>query len=169
MTWPNEHFAHEPAQWDTVVKPVTWMATLTSWAGILLALVMYGTGYINPAEVRKQFQPLYRFLLNKWWFDELYDLVFVRPSHGLARLTAAIDKRWIDGLVDGTARLTRRFAIAWDWFADRLIVDGSVNRFASWLFGVALWFRTFQTGRLRQYVMFIVIGTLAVFVVISFF
>ena len=44
-------------------------------------------------------RPLYRFLLNKWYFDELYDLVFVRPAFWLGRLF------WIDGFgPDGVAQ-----------------------------------------------------------------
>ena len=101
MTWPNEHFAHEPEQHDTIVKPVTWLATLTAWAGIGLATVIYCLGYIQASEVRRQFEAIYRFLLNKWWFDELYDFLFVRPTHAVARLAAAVDRRWIDGLIDG--------------------------------------------------------------------
>ena len=30
-------------------------------------------------------QPLYKFLLNKWYFDELYDFIFVRPTMWLGR------------------------------------------------------------------------------------
>ena len=79
--------------------------------------------------MRRQFEGIYRFLLNKWWFDELYDFLFVRPSHFVARLAAAVDRRWIDGLIDGSARFTRGFAVVWDRLADHLVVDGSVNAF----------------------------------------
>ena len=34
-----------------------------------------------PAELARQQEPLYQFLLNKWYFDELYDFLFVRPTH----------------------------------------------------------------------------------------
>jgi NADH-quinone oxidoreductase subunit L len=169
MTWPNEHFAHEPAQHHSIVVPVTWLATLTAWAGIALATVIYCLGYIQASEVRRQFEGIYRFLLNKWWFDELYDFLFVRPSHFVARLAAAVDRRWIDGLIDGSARFTRGFAVVWDRLADHLVVDGSVNAFAGGVYGLGVWLRGVQTGRLRQYVMFIAAGALAIFVIISFF
>jgi NADH-quinone oxidoreductase subunit L len=119
--------------------------------------------------VRRQFEGIYRFLLNKWWFDELYDFLFVRPSHFVARLAAAFDRRWIDGLIDGSARFTRGFAVVWDRLADHLVVDGSVNAFAGGVYGLGVWLRGVQTGRLRQYVMFIAAGALAIFVIISFF
>jgi NADH-quinone oxidoreductase subunit L len=169
MTWPNEHLAHEPTQFATITVPVTLLATFTALAGSALAIVMYGLGYLNPAEVRRQFEPIYQLFLHKWWFDELYDLVFVRPTHLLAGLAARFDQRWIDGLIDWTARVTAWFAAAWEYLADQIVVDGSVNLFARATHGLGLWFRVFQTGRLRQYVMFIVIGAIAVFVLISFF
>ncbi len=50
--------------------------------------------------------PLYRFLLNKWYFDELYDAVFVRPAFWLGRLFwKQGDGRIIDGFgPDGVAQ-----------------------------------------------------------------
>jgi len=168
-TWKNEHYAHEDAQYSTVKVPVTLLATLTALAGIALATVMYCFGKISPADVRRQFEAIYRFLLNKWWFDELYDFVFVRPAHVVAGWAAAIDRKWIDGLIDGTANTTRKFAAIWDRAADQTVVDGFVNSLARWTYAVGLWLRVFQTGKLRQYVMFIVIGAIAIFVLISFF
>jgi NADH-quinone oxidoreductase subunit L len=165
MTWPNEHDSHDAA----IVVPVAVIAIGTALAGFMLATVMYALRFLDPGEVRDQFPATYRFLLNKWWFDELYDWVLVRPAHVIAGFCAGIDKRWIDGLIDGTANVTRRFAALWDRVADRTIVDGFVNLFAGWFYAVGVWLRVFQTGRLRQYVMFIVIGVIAVFVLISFF
>lgn len=167
--WRNEHWAHDVAPFTAVKFPVTILATLTALAGIALATVMYCFGRISPAEVRRQFEAIYRFLLNKWWFDELYDFVFVRPAHVVARLAAAVDRKWIDGLIDGTANTTRKFAAIWDRAADQTVVDGFVNSFARWTYALGVSLRVFQTGKLRQYVMFIVIGAIAIFVLISFF
>ncbi|MCY2994055.1 MAG: proton-conducting transporter membrane subunit [Planctomycetota bacterium] len=169
VNWPSEHFAHEDAQFGTIVVPVTLLATFTALAGLGLATVMYGLGYLNPGEVRRQFEPVYQFLLHKWWFDELYEVLFIRPTHWLAGLAAALDRRWIDGFIDGLATCTKRFAIAWERLADQTIVDGLVNLLARQTYALGLGLRVIQTGRLRQYVMFIVIGAIAVFVLISFF
>ena len=99
----------------------------------------------------------------------MYDWLFVRPTHAVARLVAAVDRRWIDGLIDGSARLTGGLAAVWDRLVDRLVVDGSVNLFASGVYALGVWLRRVQTGRLRQYVLFVAIGALAIFVFISFF
>jgi NADH-quinone oxidoreductase subunit L len=51
-----------------------------------------------PTELARQQEPLYRFLLNKWYFDELYDLVFVRPTLRLGRFLWKYGDGW---LIDG--------------------------------------------------------------------
>jgi NADH-quinone oxidoreductase subunit L len=160
--WPSEHDSHV----STIVVPVTLIAIGTSVAGFLLATFMYGLGRVDPADVRGQFEPIYRFLRNKWWFDELYDLLFVKPILVLSRFAAGIDRKWIDWIVDGIAKVTRRFSVAWDRLADQSIVDGFVNLLARWTYIVGRSLRAVQTGRLRQYVMFIAIGAVAIFVLI---
>jgi NADH-quinone oxidoreductase subunit L len=60
---------------------------------------MYQVDRRKPAELAAQHPMLYRFLLNKWYFDELYDLVFVRGANRLGRfLWRTGDLRVIDGL-----------------------------------------------------------------------
>jgi len=164
-TWPNEHDAHAPH----IVVPVTLLATGTWVFGIGLATLMYGLGYLSPEEVRRQFQPVYRLLWNKWYFDELYDALFVQPAHVLARCVAGIDKNWIDGLIHRLAAFTVWISNVWDYWVDRSAVDGFANVLAGWLYSFGLQLRALQTGRVRQYVMFIVLGALAVFVLVSFF
>jgi NADH:ubiquinone oxidoreductase subunit 5 (subunit L)/multisubunit Na+/H+ antiporter MnhA subunit len=167
-TWPNEHTAHEPAMHYKVVVPVTLLATSTWILGIGLATLLYACNVLNPAEVRSQFQPIYNLLWNKWWFDELYDATLVQPCHVAARCIAGIDKNWIDGFLHAIAGVTVWFSKFWEQIADRTIVDGTVNLLADWLYSFGLSLRALQTGRLRQYVMFIVMGALALFVLASF-
>jgi NADH-quinone oxidoreductase subunit L len=65
-----------------------------------------------PARLASATRPVYLFLLNKWYFDELYDFLFVRPAKRLGRgLWKIGDGAIIDGLgPDGIASLTRRLA-----------------------------------------------------------
>jgi NADH-quinone oxidoreductase subunit L len=51
-----------------------------------------------PVELARQHEVLYRFLLNKWYFDELYDVIFVRPTIWLGRLLWKGGDGW---LIDG--------------------------------------------------------------------
>ena len=78
--------------------------------------------------------PIYRFLLNKWWFDELYQFLFVNPVHQVSRWIADFDRLVIDGIIDGSAWCVRVFSTYWDRIADRGLIDGSVNAFAGWTY-----------------------------------
>ena len=164
-TWPDEHKSHAAE----IKVPVTLMATGTWLAGIFLAAALYWWGYLSPEDVRRQFAPLYALLWNKYYFDELYDAIFVQPTHVISRFVAAIDRNWIDGLIDFLARLVVWFSNAFDLIADRGIVDGIANLSASWTYSLGNSLRAVQTGSIRQYVMFIVVGAVAIFILISFF
>jgi NADH-quinone oxidoreductase subunit L len=76
-------------------------------AGIALAWVMYIANPLLPVRLAEGFAPIYRFLLNKWYFDELYNAIFVQPAIRLARLLWQVgDVTIIDGVPNGLAELT---------------------------------------------------------------
>jgi NADH-quinone oxidoreductase subunit L len=80
---------------------------VTGLAGIALAYLMYMLRPGLPHQLATQFAPIYRFLLNKWYFDELYDLIFIRPYKWLSRqLWQVGDATIIDGIPNGLAALT---------------------------------------------------------------
>jgi len=54
--------------------------------GLLVAYYMYVVDRTAPQRLAADFPSLYRFLLNKWYFDELYDFLFVRPAFAIGRL-----------------------------------------------------------------------------------
>ena len=85
------------------------------------------------------------------------------PTLGLARFVAAIDTQLIDRFINSLAWIARQIAIVDAWF-DRVIVDGIVNVAGSVTWKAGLELKRIQTGNLRQYVMFIVVGTVAIFV-----
>ncbi len=74
------------------------MPTLMMIIGFLIAWQFYIWRPDLPVELARQQQLLYKFLLNKWYFDEIYDFLFVRPTIWLGRLL------WKDGdgfIIDG--------------------------------------------------------------------
>ena len=78
--------------------------------GIAVAYIMYIRNPLLPVRLAQSFGGLYRFLLNKWYFDELYDVIFVRPAFRLARLLWQVgDVTIIDGVPNGLAELTSRW------------------------------------------------------------
>ncbi|WP_298728299.1 NADH-quinone oxidoreductase subunit L [uncultured Ferrovibrio sp.] len=80
--------------------------------GIFVAWIAYIRDTGLPARAVKQHQVLYQFLLNKWYFDEIYDFLFVRPAMWLGRLFwKGGDGKIIDGLgPDGFAATVVRLA-----------------------------------------------------------
>ena len=76
-----------------------WSATVAMLAGLGLAWLFYIRDTSLPKALAETNWPAYKFLLNKWYFDELYDFVFVRPAFWLGRLFwKGGDGAIIDGL-----------------------------------------------------------------------
>ena len=68
---------------------------------------MYIAFPLLPMRLATTFRGIYLFLLNKWYFDELYDAIFVQPMIRLARmLWQTGDATLIDGVPNGLAELT---------------------------------------------------------------
>ena len=65
---------------------VGWLPTLMMAVGFLIAWHFYIRRPDIPVELARQHDVLYRFLLNKWYFDEIYDALIVRPLLWLGRL-----------------------------------------------------------------------------------
>jgi NADH-quinone oxidoreductase subunit L len=83
---------------------VPWAATIAMAAGFVIAYLYYLAAPSLPALTAKAFRPLYLFFLNKWYFDELYDRIFVRPTFWLGNFLWKVgDIKIINGLIDGTA------------------------------------------------------------------
>src|SRR6202453_1230135 len=61
------------------------LPTVLMAIGAYVSYVFYIRRPYMPVELARQHQMLYQFLLNKWYFDELYDLIFVRPTKWLGR------------------------------------------------------------------------------------
>jgi NADH-quinone oxidoreductase subunit L len=101
--------------------------------GIGVAIVMYvqRTPALKPMR-----NPLYQLLLHKYWLDELYDWVFVKPVVGVGKLA----NRWIEGgLLDGGSR-----GLAW------LVGKTSIG------------LRTIQSGYARNYALVLLVGALII-------
>ncbi len=81
--------------------------TILGLVGIALAYVMYVAVPSLPGRLAASFGGLYRFVLNKWYFDELYDAIFVQPLIRLSRVLWQVgDATIIDGIPNGLASLT---------------------------------------------------------------
>ena len=164
LVYPGE-FLREA---EPIETPTTFSASSAALAGLLLATVIYCWRVLNPDEIKNQFGFIYRLFWNKWYFDEIYNAVFVQPVMFFSRRVSDFDRQVIDRFINGCAYAVRRVAVL-DDLIDRLFVDGAVNFTARWIHAAGLKLRGVQSGRLRQYVMLIVVGTVGLFVLISFF
>ena len=140
-------------------------ALIAAASGTLIAWLLYGTTRVNVAEMKRQLSGLHGFLVNKWHFDELYDALFMKPCHIVGKFCTWIDKTIFDGIIHGSAKVMILVS-KWDRLFDESVVDGFVNLMGNSTFAVGRSLRVIQTGRLRQYVMFIVVGVVALFAIL---
>jgi len=107
---PDNHVMDEAHHAPALVKASPFIAMLI---GLVTAWMFYMVDRGAPARFAANLRPLYDFLLNKWYFDEIYDWIVVRPARWFGRsLWRGGDGRVIDGVINGVAmgivpRLTR--------------------------------------------------------------
>jgi len=82
--------------------------------GITSAVYFYGFNQAKLNDLKKQFVNIYQFVLNKWYFDELYEKIFVKPIYNLGKfLWSKIDQGMIDRfLPNGSASIVASVAKA---------------------------------------------------------
>ena len=131
------HEAAEHAAGHSVVEYALMLVSVAAAAcGIALAYAFYVASPGLPQRLASAAGALYRVSLNKWYVDEIYDAVFVRPTVALANaLWRGVDVAVIDGAVNGVGRLTQA--------------------------GAAL-LRVMQTGQLQHYALFMALGAVLV-------
>jgi NADH-quinone oxidoreductase subunit L len=101
---------------------------------------------------------VFTLLERKYYLDDIYLRGIVRPiQYPIARLVNWTNQRLLDGLVNGSAWLTRRFGSGTD-AVDRHVVDGAVNRVAigaGWTGGLL---RYIQSGNVQRYAVILFAG-----------
>jgi NADH:ubiquinone oxidoreductase subunit 5 (subunit L)/multisubunit Na+/H+ antiporter MnhA subunit len=153
------------ASGSLAVKPeklaFNWVPVLFSFGisvgGLLLGWLIYGrkpltAGQADP--LQSTLGPLYNVLKHKYYFDELYDIAFIRPSQWFSKNVASefIDRGVIDGTLHLIARVTTwigdLFKVMNTWMIDG-VGDGvpvGINRLGAFL-------RNSQTGRIQSYML----------------
>lgn len=141
---------------------------LTSLVVALGGLALGWRVYRNVQEgsgdpVEKALGPVYQVLENKYYFDELYDKLLVKPSYWLAETFTSLwmDRVVIDGILHAFSQLASRVGDFLRNYIDKPIVNGfgdfvgeSVNRFGHFL-------RVIQTGRVQQYMILALVSIAA--------
>ncbi len=111
--WQNSIFFLNPLSTE---HPPLWFLVLTPILVILSIPIAYYLFVINknlPEQISNVNRPLYHFLLNKWYFDELYDTLIVRPSKNLGLfLWKFFDIKLIDGFgPDGISAFIKKCSL----------------------------------------------------------
>jgi NADH-quinone oxidoreductase subunit L len=140
-------------------------ALLAALTGLVISYLVYVSRIIDPAGVARQLAGTYHFLVEKWQFDNLYDAMFVRPVHVVARWCQVFDRDYIDAFLHALTRFAVWIA-KWDRVFDEKVVDRIVNLLADVTYAVGRSLRAVQTGSLRQYVMSIAVGVVALFIIL---
>ncbi len=148
------HSAHTIAMFSSVV-----VATL----GILLSAVVYFWRKISADAWAEKLKPIHTFLWNKYYFDELYAATIIRVTLFKSRLFAAFDLKIIDGIVNGTGRLTAAFSRL-QGSIDLRGVDGAVNFVARFVGYLGSQLRGLQTGNIQAYIMMALFAVVLLFV-----
>ncbi len=114
-----------------------------------------------PARLKERFTQAWTVVYNKYYVDELYDLIVIRPSLAFARAMSWFDGHIIDWLVNFAGTITRGFAGIDGWI-DKYFVDGAVNAVAALTIEGGRALRRIQTGRIQTYLYGALAGGLAV-------
>ena len=109
----------------------------------------------------------YRLLANKYYLDEIYWAAFGRSALLLARAGAWFDAHVIDGIVDGSAAVTRAIARLEGRF-DNAVVDAIVNGLANATYALGGRLRRVQTGNVNAY-LYVVVGTVMIVLIARLF
>jgi len=161
--WLEPVFGHPHAGLSHETEMVLTAISLSmAGAGVYLAYRMYYTGRTSP-ETFSEFAGgiPYRAVYNKYWFDEVYDAVFVRATMLLAKAGALCDRYIIDGIVDGSATLTALWSRVTGIF-DLGFIDGAVNTISDSVLDWGSRLRKVQTGSINAYLYAIVAGVVGI-------
>jgi NADH-quinone oxidoreductase subunit L len=119
-------------------------------------------GQTDPLE--KPLGALYPVLKNKWYFDEFYDYVVVKPMNWVSEVfTPWMDRTVIDGILHSVARLTLFIGFVLRNYFDKPIINELIGDGTAEIFWRGQSIRYFQTGRIQSYL----IGSVGVLIVIA--
>jgi NADH-quinone oxidoreductase subunit L len=167
----SEAFQREVREARVTVELILMVASvLLALTGILLARFFYkdlAKTRERLAALKEGYRSIHVLVFNKYFVDEVYHLLVVRPFLQVTRWLAWFDKYVVDGAVNAAGWLLRMAAAA-SGFVDRKIVDGLVNFVADSVIWGGGKVRRIQTGRINAYVLGVAFGVAVLLVVVWF-
>jgi len=112
--WGNSIFNQDKALFDKAHHVAVWVKLLpliASLSGFFIAWYFYLLKPDMPQKIARDFTALYAFLQNKWYFDEIYQAIFINNYKRLSVISAyIIDNKVIDGIMCGLPALGVKFS-----------------------------------------------------------
>ena len=88
------------------------LSAVVAIAGVALAWMVYGRTPVRAASIGVSRNPLHKLLIEKYYVDEIYDALFVKPIYHLSLWFARVfDPGFIDGIVNGVATMVAGWAL----------------------------------------------------------
>ena len=126
---------HPDVAWSTIIL-FAGISTAIALAGLYIQYLAYVKRAISPRGIAELLGPLYKLAANRWYLDEIYDVLIVRPLYGLSMFL---------------------------WrFVDAEVIDGTVNGVGSLVSYTSEQWRKAQTGLVANYVFAIALGTVVI-------
>ncbi len=152
-------FAERPHAVEWLFQGIGVAAGAVGW---FLARLLYRDGRSRvPHDLKERLIGAWTVVYNKYYLDEAYHALVVRPSIFLARFLDWFDQHVIDWLVNFAGWVTRLVANV-DGAIDKYLVDGAVNAVANVTIEGGRALRRVQTGRIQTYLYGALAGALAV-------
>jgi len=145
------------------------LSLLVAAAGILLAVLMYQRQSISAEKLANKFGFLYHWSYNKFYFDENYNRYLYQPFLRLANSISWLDWEFYDKyFINGFGKLTKLFSKISGKFDYDGIDQGLVDGFGRVSAVSGNFLRNIQTGRLQNYLLFVVAGILVIIIAQAF-
>jgi NADH-quinone oxidoreductase subunit L len=112
------------------------ISSVIAFAGLFIQYQAYVKRSISPRGISELLGPVYKIAANRWYFDEIYDALIVRPLYGLSMFL-------------------------WRFF-DQEVIDGTVNGVGQVITYTSEQWRRAQTGLIANYVFAIALGTVVI-------
>src|SRR5436190_1121614 len=159
---PAEHGQHNPMEYVLMLVSIG-----AAFGGIGLAWYIYGKRQGVPAQdFTEKHKELYELVRDKYRVDEFYEAAVINPLLNLNEGTCRFDNEVVDGAVNGAAWVGKKVA-GGAGLVDNEVVDAAVNGAAVATQIVAKRVRRAQTGNIKEYLTFALVGGL--FVIALFF
>ncbi len=143
------------------------ISSFMALTGIFLAYQIYYLKNFNMQKLINIFPRTYTFLKNKYYFDEIYDWLIVKPVVGISLLFGYFDLGFIDGIVNGVSKITVLTSNFSGKF-DLSVIDGLVNGISGTFKMLGNGFRRIQTGYIQNYALFMIISIVLLVIFFAF-